>query len=195
MTSGKLRRLQLIRHAEYVGFSRDTAQFIGRTDPPLSPTGRIQARTFGLANPELRRLPIFSSPALRARQTAELALPGVALRITPKALEGDYGRLEGLTVAEATRLYPEQFGTAGGSDKFDYRTVGGECLADLVNRADALIDELGQFPDAAVFSHGMFLTVLAHRLDGLANLAVPVFDLCSRLSLQRERKGNWAIRP
>ncbi len=195
MASKHLRRLHLVRHAEYIGYSRSTAQFIGRTDPPLSSAGQDQAKAFGAANPDLSGIPVFSSPAQRARQTAELALPAATAQITPSALEGDFGALEGLTAAAALRLFPEHFAGASAASRFDYRAFGGECLADLVCRADALLHELRDHHEALVFSHGIFLSILAQRVVGQANAMVPPFDLCMRLSLHQARVGTWTIQP
>ena len=100
-------RLVLLRHGQTVW--SESGQHTGRTDIPLTDTGRLQAESAG---ERLRSaFPngfdpgcMFASPLRRARQTAALAGYG-DYRILPEIAEWDYGRAEGRTrqqVSEAS---------------------------------------------------------------------------------------------
>jgi broad specificity phosphatase PhoE len=100
-------RLVLLRHGQTVW--SESGQHTGRTDIPLTETGRLQAEEAG---ERLRAaFPngfdagcMFASPLRRARQTATLAGYGDH-KILPEIAEWDYGRAEGRTrqqVSEAS---------------------------------------------------------------------------------------------
>lgn len=100
-------RLVLLRHGQTVW--SESGQHTGRTDIPLTDTGRLQAESAG---ERLRSaFPngfdpgcMFASPLRRARQTAAIAGYG-DYRILPEIAEWDYGRAEGRTrqqVSEAS---------------------------------------------------------------------------------------------
>lgn len=74
--------LWLVRHAESIG-NRDGSD----SDAALTPEGREQARSLGpsLAGRNFDR--VFSSPLLRARETAALALPNAKVEIEPRLRE------------------------------------------------------------------------------------------------------------
>jgi broad specificity phosphatase PhoE len=74
--------LWLVRHGESQG-NVDGSQ----ADTPLSVRGEAQARSLGsiLAAEEFAL--VFASPLVRARQTAELALPGAPIVIEPRLRE------------------------------------------------------------------------------------------------------------
>ena len=86
-------KLWLVRHGEteWARLGRHT----GRTDIPLTETGREQARILG------RRLAghtfalVLTSPLSRAAETAELAGFGSRALVDPDLREWDYGALEG----------------------------------------------------------------------------------------------------
>lgn len=92
-------KLLLARHGEtgdqYAG------RYIGAHDPPLSATGRQQARRLATTLPAgVTRC--LCSPMLRARETAELALEGRTCRteVLDSLREIHFGRWEGLSFAE-----------------------------------------------------------------------------------------------
>ena len=96
-----MRRLTLIRHA-LTAWNR-SGRFQGSSDVPLSDTGREQARRLA---PHVGRLAsvdqLVSSPARRARETAELAFPGRSVVVEPRVKEIDFGVFEGRTIDENT---------------------------------------------------------------------------------------------
>jgi broad specificity phosphatase PhoE len=99
----------LVRHGE-TDWNRDN-RFQGHADPPLNEAGREQAVDLAarLAGEELTA--VYSSPLLRALETAEIV--AAAHGLTPVAVDAlkevDVGSWEGLTRDEVAERYPEQY--------------------------------------------------------------------------------------
>jgi broad specificity phosphatase PhoE len=152
-------RLYLARHGEteWAASRRHT----GRTDVPLTPAGKEQARALGalLAGVSFDR--VLSSPLDRAFSTARLA--GFADRVerSDALLEMDYGEYEGLTTRQIRERRP-------GWDLFRDGCPGGESVGDVAERVRPLLDALGDGDaNVALFGHGHDLRVLAATFLGL----------------------------
>jgi probable phosphoglycerate mutase len=146
-------RLWLVRHGETAWTL--SGQHTGRTDIPLTPTGRRQAG--GLA----RRLAsqsfalVLSSPLGRARETCRLAGFEARAELTDDLREWDYGTYEGRT-SEAIRA------VTPGWSIWTSPIPGGESLEQVGARARRVLDRaLGATGDVALFSHGHLLRILA----------------------------------
>jgi probable phosphoglycerate mutase len=147
--------LWLVRHGEteWARLGRHT----GRTDVPLTDTGREQARALG------RRLAghtfalVMTSPLSRAAETAALAGFGDAAIIDPDLQEWDYGALEGRLTTDIREEYP-------GWSIWTGPWPGGESIGEVAGRADRVIARARQAGgEVLVFAHGHFLRVLAAR--------------------------------
>ena len=101
------RLLLLARH----GATQDNADglILGHHDPPLSEAGREQAETLGRRALEAGVGAIWSSPLLRARQTAALvgAMLGIEPRVQEQLIESYRGSWEGRPVREIAAESPE----------------------------------------------------------------------------------------
>ena len=95
-------RLVLLRHGQTVW--SESGQHTGRTNIPLTDTGRAQAEAAGARLREVfpNGFRVFSSPLRRARQTAQLAGYG-DFEVLPEIAEWDYGRAEGRTRQEISK--------------------------------------------------------------------------------------------
>lgn len=186
-----MKRLHLIRHAAYEGHSLNPARYVGRTDPELSAEGCKQAALLGQRAPELQGLPVWASAARRARQTAMLAFPNADVQLTRNAMEIDYGRIEGLNVVEAARLYPEFLSRRGRVVPLDFRAIGGEAASDLVARAELLTAEMQSSSEIILVSHAIFLSVLCRHLVGASGVSSDSFGFCGRATLERSTGGTW----
>lgn len=148
----------VVRHAE-TAWSR-SGQHTSRTELDLTPEGERQAASIGAA---LAGTPIdlvLCSPRFRARRTAELA--GLEpVQIEADLAEWDYGDFEGLTTIEIQERCP-------GWSLWDGPWSGGETAAEVVARADRLVDALLRLGPIriAVVGHGHFSRVLAARWLG-----------------------------
>jgi len=159
----------LVRHGEteWARLGRHT----GRTDVPLTETGREQARALG------RRLAgahfglVLTSPLSRATETAQLAgFEGVAL-VEPDLREWDYGALEGRLTAEIREDYP-------GWSIWTGPWPEGETIEEVGARADRVLARLRDAAgDVLLFSHGHLLRVLAARWLGLPPASGSLFAL------------------
>lgn len=183
-------RLVLLRHGQTAWSV--SGQHTGRTDLPLTETGREQAVQAG---ERLRRMfsegfdAVWASPLLRARQTAALA--GFAQSATlPGIVEWDYGRAEGRTrdqLSEAfgrtwnlwrdgTQVLPpflegEREERLPEGDAVHVRNGRGESLADVAARADGVIDRIwptiAEGQDVLLVAHAHILRVLTARWLGV----------------------------
>ncbi len=153
-------RLHLIRHGE-TEWSL-SGQHTGRTDVALTAHGEAQARALRPVLEHIRFDAIFTSPAVRARRTCELASPGTPKAIVePDLAEWDYGRYEGKTSSDIRIDRP-------GWDCYRDGCPGGESASDVSDRADRLLARLcQQRGNVALFSHGQFGCSLAVRWIGL----------------------------
>lgn len=148
-----------------------TGRHTGRTDLPLTPKGEAEARKLGerLKGSTFSR--VWTSPLRRARQTCDLAGFGAAVEVVPDLMEWDYGDYNGLTAAEIREKRPDW-------QLFRDGCPGGEALADVVARADRVIDRLrAAAGDVLIFSHGHFIRVLAVRWAGIPPEAGVRFNL------------------
>ena len=145
----------LVRHGEteWARLGRHT----GRTDIPLTETGRAQARALG------RRLAghpfsmVLTSPLSRAAETTAIAGFGAVAVTDPDLREWDYGDLEGRLTTDIVVQYP-------GWTIWRGPWPGGETLDEVGARADRVIARLASRPgDALVVAHGHLLRVLAAR--------------------------------
>ena len=90
--------LVLVRHGE-TEWSR-TGRHTGRTDVPLTATGRAEAQAVGARLAGRRFARVLTSPASRALETCRLAGFGDEAELRPELLEWDYGAYEGRTTPE-----------------------------------------------------------------------------------------------
>jgi probable phosphoglycerate mutase len=159
-------RLIFVRHAEPDESVRD--RIYGRLDPRLSHHGREHAERLAEALVREPVAAVYTSPQLRARETAAplAGLLGLEPVVEPDLREIDFGELEGLTPADAADRHPVATAwlTTPGSAVFP----GGESVATVRARSVAAAERIAaRHPAAtvAVFGHAVPIrTILAHAL-------------------------------
>jgi broad specificity phosphatase PhoE len=158
--------LILLRHGE-TEWSK-AGKHTGRTDIPLSPEGKAAAAALAPALARRHFRAVFSSPAQRARDTAELAgLTGIT--IDPDLQEWDYGGYEGLTTPQIRQQRPGWYLWRDGVAPKDAEHPG-ESVNQVGARADAvlaMVRPLLAEGDVALVSHAHMLRVLTARWLGL----------------------------
>jgi len=159
----------LARHGEteWARLGRHT----GRTDVPLTDTGRTEAMALG------RRLAghafalVLTSPLSRAAETTAIAGYGDVAVADPDLREWDYGELEGRLTEDIREEYP-------GWTIWRGPWPGGETLDEVAARAARVLERVATTPgDVLVVSHGHLLRVLAARWLGLAPTSGGLFAL------------------
>ncbi len=152
--------IYLVRHGATENNEAHPPRIQGRkSDPPLSATGQAQAAALGRLLASAPLAAVYSSPLLRARQTAAplAAALGLSVNEVPELTECDVGQWEGRTWEDVA---------AGDGDAYrrfredpavhPYR--GGENLAQVLDRvAPAMRELIGRHP-------GQSLAVVAHNI-------------------------------
>jgi probable phosphoglycerate mutase len=169
----------LVRHGatEWSAAGRHT----GITDLPLTVSGIKQAEdaraTVLEAIGEMDVASLWSSPRIRAKQTASLIVGQRSFGLDDRLREFEYGDYEGLTTPEIKAIAP-------GWTLWD-GCPGGESMADVVARVDSfLVDARARSVRlTAVFAHGHLLRILAARALGQPgtlgrNLALDTASVC-----------------
>jgi len=148
--------------------------FQGHLDPPLTDQGRQQAAALGqwLGKRDLTISAMYTSPLKRARQTAEIigaSLGPTAIIDEPDLIEYHGGQLEGLTLDEATKLFPDYLDRPL-AKRGDFSAYGGESYQQMQQRLERFISRVQSAhpPDAdiIVVAHGGSLYQLLKRWCG-----------------------------
>ena len=168
--------LWVVRHGESSGnVARDAAEAQGLEridiaerdmDVPLSDTGHGQAEALGRwwARQPADQHPtvVWTSPYLRARQTAQGLLDAAGLDVPvvvdERLREREFGVLDGLTRKGIVAQFPEESERRTRLGKFYHRPPGGESWSDVLLRLRAALDSIRR--DAA----GERVAVVAHQV-------------------------------
>lgn len=145
-----MRTLYLIRHGA-PAFPGGNRVCLSRTDLPLSVTGRLQGVLLGAFLPAFPAGSLFTSPLLRARETASF----IGEAVEKDALtELGVGAWEGLPFSVIKEEYPALY-AARGSDPYHTLIPGAEAPVDCKRRMRRCMDALlsGTRGDIAVVSH------------------------------------------
>jgi probable phosphoglycerate mutase len=142
-----------MRHGEISSKGR----FIGKTDLPLTKTGRMQMAAW---RPYFHAIPIdaiYSSEFERSRHSAELIVePGNGpIHILPELAEIDLGEWEGREMAEIKTRYPEAW-EARGRNMDMFRSPKGESFLDVSHRVVPVFERL------ALLAQGKSLLLMGH---------------------------------
>ncbi|MEA3412654.1 MAG: histidine phosphatase family protein [Pseudomonadota bacterium] len=152
-------KVVLVRHGE-TEWARN-GRHTSFTDLPLTPHGREEAKLLREPLKDWRFSQVLCSPLGRARETCEMAGLADAMVLEPGLTEWNYGRYEGLKLAEIRALDPHW-------DVFGSGCPGGETPAEVGERVDRVIRAIRAIDgDVAVFSHGHLSRVFAIRWIGL----------------------------
>jgi broad specificity phosphatase PhoE len=189
--------LWVVRHGESAGnVARDTAEAHGHerldlshrdVDVPLSELGERQARALGrwiADQPEDQRPTVlWTSPYVRARQTAEIALQTAGLdlpRVVDERLrEREFGVLDGLTRRGITAQFPEESARRAAIGKFYHRPPGGESWTDVLQRLRAVLDDIRLDADGErvlLMAHQVVVLLTRYVLEGMDEQQVLALD-------------------
>lgn len=158
-------KIYLIRHGQTSWNVEGKIQ--GITDIALNDTGREQAACLvkGMKNRPV--VQIFSSPLMRAVETAEAIgrSQGVAVERLDDLREVAFGDWEGMTWADIRQQYPKEY-ERWCINPVDVAPPGGELQADIRRRCKRVMDGiLGQaYGDLAIVAHGAILAYLVEYL-------------------------------
>ena len=184
-------RIALIRHGPTDWNAQKRVQ--GRIDMPLSEEGRAKmANLLPPAGFETARP--FTSPQLRARQTAALLRlenPTLDARLA----EQNWGTWEGLTRAEMlARDGEDAFVRAGRGVRF--RPPGGESTGELQARVVSFLADAAKLPQGAIAVTHMGVLRTAYALATGWDMSAPMpdeLDLAAALVLSLDADGTAKI--
>lgn len=152
--------MYLVRHGATANNLANPPLLQGRgINSELSDAGRHQATCAAELLSKHPLAAIYSSPLMRARQTAEIvAAPhGLAVQLVGAIVEVDVGEWEGRSWKEISRTEPkpyQQFIT----DSANHGYLGGENLAQVLERSGPALDALLQK------HRGATIAVVAHKV-------------------------------
>lgn len=175
-------KIYFVRHGE--SEANLTGTFSNRDlEHHLTETGVQQARELALRLAPTRPSFLWSSPILRARQTADIISEeiGIAPQVTDALREYDVGIYEGTSDPRGWEEYNAVLFAWNAGD-FQRRVGGGESLEDMIARLRALIGEVSALAAAdecvvAVGHGGLFRCALPYLLSNVS----PTWASASRI--------------
>jgi len=162
--------LILVRHGQTAWNAHYKTQ--GKTDIPLDEAGRLQAKLVALRLAGMNFDAVYTSPLLRARETAlEIAAPHkLPVRNHPLLAERDFGIWEGEEFPELLKKYPEDV-RRWQEDPFAFTPKDAESLQSVYERCLAFLGELrarhGDDENVLVVGHSIPLRLIVAHAIGL----------------------------
>ncbi len=161
--------VHFIRHGDTAASGE--GMFSGDLDPPLAPSGVVQAGELAGRLAKLHVEAIYVSPKLRARTTAEPTCRalGIEARIEEGLREIGYGKWEGRHEAEIKATDRATF-EAWNADPASTSPPDGESGFTIAARAMPVVDRIVRAQvdrDVLVFSHKATIRIIACALLGI----------------------------
>ena len=161
--------LYLVRHGQ-TEFSREN-RFCGTSDPPLTKAGAAMAEAFAKAYASVKWEAIYTSPMVRARQTADALarLTGTTPIIEDGLKEIAYGEWEALTVDAVKARWPDAY-AYWADDVASRGTPGGETAFHVAARAMRAVEAIRtrhEGGNVLLVSHKATLRIITCALLGL----------------------------
>ena len=153
--------IYIIRHGQTELNNRKVLQ--GRSDHPLNDTGRQQADSArqDFAEAGIVFSEVYSSPLIRAVQTAEIIAPGSEIRLDDRLLEMDYGPYEGTDLTDM----PPEVRTFFQDFVHNPPPPGMESLQAVVERASSFMEELkGETGNILISTHAIAMKGILEAL-------------------------------
>jgi broad specificity phosphatase PhoE len=161
-------RLYVVRHGQTERSARMV--YSGRADVLLTRTGSEQARLAGQKLSTASVDAIYSSPLVRAQETARAIAEatGAPFAVDPRLIEVDYGPIEGLDRPAARERFGERF-QAWRDDPYGSPLPGMEPLGDALARArDATADAIAAHDCPLFVGHQGILRLVLVALGRIA---------------------------
>lgn len=185
-------RIYVIRHGQSEANLR--AEHAGWAQVPLTEKGLAQAAAAGQRLKTLHFDKVIVSDLYRARQTAEMALPGYDYSYDWRIREIHVGSLEGKRVADCEATLGESY--IRHRQARDFTPFGGEDMQTMHRRVDEFMDDLRDYPEdaqvAVVCHEGAIYAMLCHVLGLQPTRLAALADNCS-VSVFTYRNGAWNL--
>lgn len=186
-----------MRHGESAGnVARDAAErdrleriavSTRDVDVPLSDLGKGQAEALGRWMAQLpgeeQPTVVWSSPYLRALQTAEVALTAsgldLPLVVDERLREREFGVLDGLTRRGIEAQWPEEAARRTAIGKFYHRPPGGEAWTDALLRVRSCLTDLRRDAEderVLVVAHQVVVLLVRYVVEGMTEEQVMAVD-------------------
>ncbi len=213
--------LVLVRHGESMGNAAAAAAHtagldvieVGQRDAdvPLSPVGVEQAQALGLGFQRLladqRPTFVWSSPYVRAQQTAQIALEAAGqslpIAVDERLRDRELGILDLLTTQGVANRYPVEAERRRWLGKFYHRPPGGESWADVALRIRSFLHELDALPDqsrAVLVCHDALVLVVRYVCEHLTEAdllaigsATPVLNVSLTQLVRDQTTNGWQV--
>lgn len=168
----------LIRHGE-TGPNTE-GRYIGRTDPPLTERGRLQAAHATERAGRIHPAVCLASPLCRTRETAAILCAALQLPLflDEDLQEIDFGLWEGKTFPEIAESAPEAVADWSREPE-SFAFPGGENFADFASRISRAASRIASRPEdcVAVVTHGGAFRHLLCQFLGLEPRQGLAFDV------------------
>ena len=185
-------RIYVIRHGQSEANLKNA--HAGWSQVPLTEKGIAQAQA---VQPRLRELhfdKVIVSDLLRARQTAENALPGYDYTYDWRTREIGVGQLEGELVSACEAKLGESY--IRNRQNRDFTAYGGENLEIMQARIGSFMDDLTKESEdaqiAVVCHEGAIFCMVCHVLQCQPTRLAGLADNCS-VSVFTYKSGQWIL--
>ncbi len=186
-----------VRHGETAWNAEE--RLCGSTDVPLSDVGRRQAQLLGLRLQPILVEALYSSPLMRALETARLMGEAIGREpvVDERLAELNYGAWEGRLFAEIKRTSPAIY-CAWDADPANVAPPEGETGVHLIERVTPFMADVAQSHrsgNVVVVCHKTVCRLLACHIMG-----VPLAEYRRRLNMDNAAvnifetvEGNWRV--
>lgn len=134
-------KIYLVRHGETT-YNAEGNKYCGITNVELTKTGTLQAKKLGLLLKDIEFDAVYSSPLIRAHNTAKIAVPNEEIHIDPRLIELDFGDWEGKTRSEFIKENRALWDNWNDDPKTNPAGGSGETAGELILRLDGFLNEL-----------------------------------------------------